>query len=285
MYMKTLMLGAPTVKLHRNLGWAEYFNNYSRNVDGRTQVATYSFSAREIKVFQRLMPFSIFYIASKYREEARRFVRRFPMHLVFEVEELHTKCVLFERSGRLLVGSQNLFSAESKFEELSCETSIPQDRLTEVIEFCFSHKSVARISPLYDANDLKIYVEPFQEFKSVIGKAFLPTHSELIYWGVFGDCDRSEFADYQYVYVVLEYHVDGKYEYLAFDRHYRFCGELTDKAMNKLGGIFGLRDGFVFLSEGESLPDSAPFKDNFALFHPVASKYKAIKAHYVEYPQ
>lgn len=284
-HMKPLELGSLPLALYRNLGWEEYFDSYSRNIDGRTRIATYSFNAREIEVFKRLMPFSVFYVARKYSEEARKFVRRFPMHLVFEVEELHTKCVLFERSGRLLVGSQNLFAATSKFEELSCETQIPLDRLAEVIKFCFSHKSVSRISPLYDATDVEVYSEPLPECKSVIGKAFLPTHRELIYWGQFGNSDRPEIPDYQYIYVVLEYQINGSPEYLAFDRHYRFCGELTVGAVDKLREAFGLRDGFVFLSPGVELQKSAPFKDYFARLHPIASMNKAAKAHYVTYAE
>lgn len=284
--MNSINLESVPATLHRNLDWEAYFSCYSRERDGRAHVATYSFDAGAIKAFSRLMPFSTFYIDQKYEPAASKFVRRFPMFLVYSVKGLHSKCVFLEKSGRLLIGSQNLFAEKSAYEEVSCEVTLPEDRRLETLQLSFDYAASARVNPVYDESDVATYRSDSKVYKSVIGKAYLPCHKEVDYWSNFGEIDSAREKNHHYVYVVLEYLCDGESIYFAFDRHYQFCGELKVNAFEKLKAIFRLRkQDDVFLDKGGQLRASAPFKDQFARHHPVALRSKAKFAHYVEYDE
>ncbi|WP_157768715.1 hypothetical protein [Paracidovorax avenae] len=285
--MNTFILNNSTVTLHRNHGWSDYFSSYTKNVDGTVHLSTYSFKSDDITAFTRLMPFSVFYISNLHKKNAEKFLRRFPMYLVFEVEGLHSKCVFFEKSGRVIFGSQNIYTSTSKFEELACEMTIPQEHRKDVLSFFFSHRSQQLIQFLYNEKDIKIY-GPRDGVLS--GKAYLPTHVEYVYWEQFGEEDKnnthhSSHIDRPYIYVILEFISNTGSSYMAFDRLYRFCGNLNDSAFSRLNKEFRIKvQNDVFLRRGNDLSSTSPFKDEIALHHPVAKNAKASKAHYIEYP-
>lgn len=79
------------IRIHRNLSYETYFSEYSREIDGHVKLATYSFNAHAFDAFEKLMPFSTIQIAENKKAEATRFVRRFPLYVVYVVPELHVK--------------------------------------------------------------------------------------------------------------------------------------------------------------------------------------------------
>lgn len=282
--MKSISFLATSVTLHRNLSWAKYFASYSREIDGRAHIATYSFDDNAVQDFVRLMPFSTLYIDERYKAKATTFARRFPMFLVFWVERLHSKCIFFEKSGRALVGSQNLFAEKSEYEEVSTELIVPPTDQEAALELAFNFQNPQRVNATYDEFDVLTYqIGDVGDCKSVVGQAYLPCHREDDYWIRFGQTDSSQGSNKHYVYVVLEYRSNEVPIYLAFDRHYQFCGELTSKAFSKLAYLFQLRPSdSPFLDRGLDLRVGAPFKDLVAKYHPIARNYKPVMAHYVQ---
>lgn len=75
------------LRVHRNLSYAAYFSGYSRKTDGRVVLATYSFNAHAFDALDKLMPFSVLFVATDKKADAIRFVRRFPLYVVFLVPE------------------------------------------------------------------------------------------------------------------------------------------------------------------------------------------------------
>lgn len=282
--MKPITFESTAVTLHRNLSWASYFAGYLRAADGRSHVSTYSFHPYAIEDFVRLLPFSTFYVCEQYEPSAVEFARRFPMFLVYVVKKLHSKCVFFEKSGRMLIGSQNLFAEKSAFEEVSTVLMLPEQHRQEALQLCFGYADRRCVNPIYCESDVSTYQGETGLWKTLNGKAYLPCHLEVEYWSNFGQADAPKDMTRHYIYLVLEYCCDGKPAYLAFDRLYQFCGELSVTAFKKLNGDFQVRkQEYAFLDTGIALQRSAPFKDQFALHHPVAKTNKAKWAHYLEY--
>lgn len=267
--------------LHRNLSFDEYFSGYSRNIDGRVHLATYSFDDKAFKKINRLMPFSIFYISEKHKASAIRFLRRFPHYLVYVVEGLHTKCIYYEQSGKALIGSQNLFSPLSVFEELSCEVEIESAESDSFISLAFDFASAKFLRVAYEPEDVGVYGS---EAPGAKGRPYLPCHKEVDYWSALGSRDgSSEVPRYHYIYLVLEYALDSSKIYLAFDRHYQFCGELHGRAFEWLVQNYAPRyQKDVFLPSGAKLRSTSPFKDQIAKYHPVCHQAEAVCAHYFD---
>lgn len=278
----TLVLEAATeVIVHRNLSFTKYFSGYSRETDGTVNVATYSFDMSALKEIHRLMPFSIFYVAPKYEAAAKLFLRRFPLYIVYVVEGLHTKCIFFEKSKRALIGSQNLFSPTSGFDELSVEMRIAEMEASKFKTVAFEFPNKRYLRAPYLAQDINQYKSTGN---GVDGYPYLPCHTELEYWQALGETDtHREFPTYHYIYLVLEYVEAGGTTYLAFDRHYQYCGELDPGAFQYLRDTFpGRVQDHTFLDEGANISQTAPFKDQFAQYHPIAYHQKAKRAHYFD---
>jgi len=273
---------AGKLTLHRNLSFDEYFSSYSRDIDGRVRLATYSFNDNAFKKINKLMPFSIFYISERHKPNATRFLRRFPHYLVYIVEALHTKCVYYELSGKALIGSQNLFSPLSAFEELSCEMEIENSESESFISLAFDFASAKFLRVAYDTEDLRIYGD---EAPGVKGRPYLPCQNEVDYWSTLSNRDCSSDAQLRhFIYLVLEYNLDNSTVYLAFDRHYQFCGELHERAFNLLVRNYAPRyQKDVFLPKGTKLRSTSPFKDQIAKYHPVCHQAEAVCAYYFDY--
>lgn len=272
---------AGKLTLHRNLSFDEYFSSYSREIDGRVRLATYSFNDNAFKKINKLMPFSIFYISEKHKPNAIRFLRRFPHYLVYIVEGLHTKCVYYEQSRKALIGSQNLFSPLSAFEELSCEMEIESFESESFISLAFDFASAKFLRVAYDAEDLRIYGD---EAPGVKGRPYLPCQNEVGYWSALSNRDCSSDAQLRhFIYLVLEYGLGDSTVYLAFDRHYQFCGELHKCAFDLLVRDYAPRyQKDVFLPKGTKLRSTSPFKDKIAKYHPVCHQAEAVCAYYLD---
>lgn len=262
--------------LHRNLSYEAYFASYNREIDGTLHIATYSFNKNAFSSLNRLMPFSRFYIAENHIENAKQFIKRFPLYLVYSVPRLHTKCVYFEKSRRLLFGSQNLFSSTSSFEELTCEIRVLEKDVETVSKIAIDFPAATYLRVQYDETEIKAYVDGCGT-RGVAGRPYLPCHKEREYWRQWGEFDGLvDKPDLRYIYIVLEYETDDGAAFLAFDRLYCFCGEITKNAFFHLRKNFAnRRQDYVFLDKGEELKTSAPFKDRFAFFHPIAGTKKA----------
>lgn len=267
--------------IHRNLSFDAYFSKYSREVDGRVRLATYSFNDKAFKKIHKLMPFSIFYISENHKHNAIRFLRRFPHYLIYVVEGLHTKCVYYEKSGKALIGSQNLFSPLSVFEELSCELDIESTERDSFISLAFDFASAEFLRVAYEPEDVKIYGD---EAPGAKGRPYLPCQKEVDYWSALSNRDYSSEARlHHYIYLVLEYALDNIKIYLAFDRHYQFCGELHSRAFDFLVRNYNPRSQKdVFLPKGTKLLSTSPFKDQIAKYHPVCRQAEAVCAHYLD---
>lgn len=116
------------------------------------------------------------------------------------------------------------------------------------------------------------------------GKAYLPCHRETKYWNRISADDDIRDVSPHYIYCILEYHVLEEVSYLAFDRHYQFCGELSADAFKFLSTRFRIqRQDHSFLDAGRELQPASPLKDHFAMFHPIARDFTAECAYYVKY--
>lgn len=267
--------------VYRNLSFTNYFSNYSRATDGSVRVATYSFDMSALEEIHRLMPFSVFYVAPKYEDAAKRFLRRFPLYIVYVVEELHTKCIFFEGSRKALIGSQNLFTPTSGFEELGVELRVSEAEVRNFKALAFGFPNARYLRAPYEKKDIKFYEDNLNGVKD---HPYLPCHIELEYWRLLSQKDTPDRSTtYHYIYLVLEYVVDGISTYLAFDRHYQHCGELSAEALQYLCDRFAPRcQVYTFLDKGKELSSTAPFKDQFAKYHPIARDNKAKQAYYFD---
>lgn len=267
--------------VYRNLSFTNYFSNYSRKTDGSVRVATYSFKMSALEEIHRLMPFSIFYVDAKYEEEAKEFLRRFPLYIVYVLEKLHTKCIFFEGSRRALIGSQNLFTPASGFEELGVELRVSEAEAEKFKALAFGFQNAKYLRVPYEKKDINFYKGHENGVKD---HPYLPCHEELEYWRLLSQTDTPDkYKNYHYIYLVLEYVVESVSNYLAFDRHYQYCGELSSEAFKYLcDRVPPRRQDYTFLDKGKELPSTAPFKDQFAKYHPIARNNKAKQAYYFD---
>ncbi|WP_157378744.1 hypothetical protein [Burkholderia ubonensis] len=266
--------------IHRNLSFDQYFSTYTRKGDGAVRVATYSFNNEAFAAIPKLMPFSTFYVSSNHRDAAEQFLWRFPLYVVYIVEKLHSKCIYFEKSRKILIGSQNIFAPTSSFEELSCEMKLDVDVVDEVRKLAFDFPKREYLRIKYNASNIRFYGK---EMPGVAGRPYLPCHLETAYWTAFGEDDVDDDSPTNhYIYVILEYKAKGEIIYFSFDRHYQFCGEITADAFELLKKNFEVEcQDYAFLPAGNELSGAAPFKDQFAIYHPVAFENAPTKAHYV----
>src|SRR5262245_25564783 len=120
----------PFVHLYRDLSFEDFFGRYDPWRDGKVTAATYSFSHKDFGFWAKLLPNSVIYVDQKYEATALEFLKRYPWFEVRLVPRLHSKVILFEKSGVLLVGSENLYASSSSFSEVMIATIVPDPTIS-----------------------------------------------------------------------------------------------------------------------------------------------------------
>lgn len=269
----------PFVHLYSDLSYRDFFQRYNPKRDGKVYAATYSFGHKQMEFWWRFEPTSTIYVSEKYEKQAESFIRRFPLFEVRAVKKLHTKAVFFERSGVLLLGSENIYAPESTFLETSIETLVPESEKQKVIDLVFRRIEGRTLRAKFTMNDLRIWRTNGKEFRP-----FLPCHHERPYWDLFGPPLRNsqnesddlpsipqhEFL-HRWIYMVSVFHFDGTKIGLAFDRGYTYCGDIDSTALEWLltnCEVLEKRKGAGPIQQDEE----TLLKDRFYSFHPIAGQ-------------
>ncbi len=184
----------PFNHLYADLSYKDFFGRYNPHRDGRVYAATYSFNHKLMDFWWRLEPTSTLYIDDKYASQAEGFLRRFPLFEIYSVRKLHTKAVFFERSGVLLLGSENIYEPVARFSELMLETSVSETDRQKVIDLVFRRLKGRILTCQYGANDIRIHAG--SSFTG--GRPFLPCHKEIPYWHLIGPPPVFESASSRY---------------------------------------------------------------------------------------
>lgn len=275
----------PYNHLYADLSYRDFFDRYYPHRDGRVYAATYSFNHSQMDFWWRFEPTSTLYIDAKYEENAHSFLRRFPLFEIYIVHGLHTKAVFFERSGLLLVGSENIYKPKSTFFETSLETIVPESEREHVIELIFGRLHGRIITAKYTGQDIRIH-----NIGTATARPFLPCHREVPYWDIIGPPPVLGLAPIdphlppqnpppkkfpRWIYHVKEYDVAGSRIGLAFDRGYTYCGDLDASALDWLltnCEITESKDGCGPIEQS----DTTMLKDRFYRYHPVARSQSSV---------
>lgn len=276
----------PFNHVYADLSYREFFDRYHPHRDGRVYAATYSFNHAQMDFWWRFEPTSTFYVDAKYATQAEEFVRRFPLFEVYSVHQLHTKAVFFERSGVLLVGSENIYGPTSAFAEVMLETVISENQRQEIVDLIFGRLNGRILTAQFGVKDIRIHASG----SFVAGRPFLPCHRETPYWDVIGpppvlnrephDPDlplpiSKPQQFHRWIYHVCEYEVSGQRCGLAFDRGYTYCGDLDQPALEWLLAnceIVQKRKGSGPIEQS----DSTMVKDRFYRYHPIARSHVSV---------
>jgi len=263
----------PFVHLYRDLSFGEFFRRYDPWRDGKVVAATYSFSHKDFDFWARLLPNSIIYVDRKYEPTALDFLKRFPWFEVRSVRRLHSKAIFFEKSGVLLVGSENFYAPQSLFSEVMVETFVAESDRGQVKELLFGDLHGRLLSCKYGIKDLRLHgTGTFAE-----GTAFVPCNIEVDHWDLIGNLlspgpnglqpPDPEFSRPQRLYVVLEYEINGSNHYVALNRGYGYCGDLD-------------REAFAWLLENCSIEQIQENFDggHFPAHHPISKDRCARRA-------
>jgi hypothetical protein len=230
----------PFAHLYRDLSFEDFFRRYDPVRDGKVWVATYSFSHKNFDFWAKFKPNSVLFVNQKYEESAKAFLRRYPFFEVHSVAKLHSKVVFFEKSGVLLVGSENLFAPSSIFSEIMIETFVPEIDRAQVRQLLFGDLGGRLLFCKYGVKDIRLHRQGAQDE----GMPFLPCNVEVDHWSLIASIvtfgpKGLQFPDPEFhhpdrVYHLCEYEIEGKLHYLAFNRGYGYCGDLDEKAFNWL---------------------------------------------------
>lgn len=197
--------------------------------------------------------------------------------------KLHTKAVFFERSGVLLVGSENIYSPTSAFSEVMLETVIPEAQRQEIVDLIFRRLKGGFLTAKFGVEDIRIHSN--RSFAA--GRPFLPCHREIPYWDVIGpspvvgmDIDDRYLPIearqfHRWIYLVCAYQIAGQRCGLAFDRGYSYCGDLDQPALEWLlenCEILEERKGGGPIEQS----DSTIVKDRFYRYHPIAKSHSSV---------
>jgi len=230
----------PFNHLYRDLSFEEFFKRYDPWRDGKVKVATYSFNDRNFDFWAKLRPESTFYISEKYKNIAQRFLKRYPWFEVYFVSKLHSKVIFFERSGVLLLGSENLYAPSSEFSEIMIETVVHQKDHEKVLDLLFGnlHLNKNLLYCKYGLKDIRIYKQGFYEE----GTLCLPNNLEINHWNLIANLVQLKDGLKKYsepelhtpgkLYTIFEYTVANKKRYLGTDRGYHYCGDLDQEAFD-----------------------------------------------------
>ncbi len=291
--MKDLTLHrVPFNHLYADMSYADFFGRYYPRRDGRVYAATYSFRHRDIDFWWKLEPTSTLFIDSKYAQQAQTFVRRFPLFEVYSVSHLHTKAVFFERSGILLIGSQNIYGSKPAFAEVMLETVVPKKHRQQVIDLVFGGLTGKLLTANFNVSDIRLHASG----SWAEGRPFLPCHRETPYWDIIGPPpalgqppdDQDAFPSpgpkpgkyHRWIYHLQQYDVHGVRCALAFDRGYVYCGDLDNAAFEWL-----TENCEVTESRAGCGPivqtDKTMTKDRFYRHHPIASKMPSERDYWI----
>ncbi|NQT37684.1 MAG: hypothetical protein HQ581_09360 [Planctomycetes bacterium] len=285
--MKDLTLHqVPYNHLYADLSYRDFFQRYYPHRDGRVFAATYSFNHAQMDFWWRLEPTSTLYIDRKYTKQAQLFLRRFPLFEIYVVSGLHTKAVFFERSGVLLIGSENIYKPESSFFEATIETVVPEADRQKVIELVFGRLNGSILTAKYKAEDIRIHANN----TAAAAHPFLPCHREVPYWDIIGPPavlglppqdpnplpTRSPPKRFlRWVYHIKEYNISDQRLGLAFDRGYVYCGDLDSSALDWFLAnceVKETKNGCGAIEQS----DSTMLKDRFYRYHPVARSHTSV---------
>jgi hypothetical protein len=226
----------PFVHLYRDLSFADFFGRDDPWGDGKVMAATYSVSHTDCSFWAKRLPNSVIYIDQKYEATALEFLKRYPWFDVWSVPRLHSKVILFEKSGLLLVGSENLYAPGSSFAEVMLETFVPDGERQRISNLLFGGLGGKLLYCKYGVKDLRLHRHGnFDE-----GIPFVPCNAEVDHWDLIANVisfslngaqpPDPEFHTPQRLYAVFEYEISGKKHYLAINRGYGYCGDLDEAA-------------------------------------------------------
>lgn len=232
----------PFNHLYRDLSFEDFFKRYDPWRDGKVRVATMSFNHKNFDFWAKLRPESIFYIADykNYKSIALEFLKRYPWFEIYSVPKLHSKVIFFERSGVLLLGSQNLYAGSSEFSEIMIETVVHQKDHEQVLDLLFGNRHLNKnlLYCKYGLQDIRIYKQGLYEE----GTLCLPNNLEINHWNLIANKILFEDGLKKYperehhypgkLYTIFEYTVANKKHYLGTDRGYHYCGDLDQKAFD-----------------------------------------------------
>jgi hypothetical protein len=254
----------PFVHLYRDLSFGDFFGRYDPWRDGKVIAATYSFGHKDFGFWAKLLPNSVIYVDRKYEAIALMFLKRYPWFEVRSVPRLHSKVILFEKSGVLLLGSENLYARTTSFSEVMIETFVPESDRHRVSDLLFGGLGGKLLFCKYGVKDLRLHRHGnFDE-----GIPFVPCNAEVDHWDLIANVisfgpngvqpPNPEFHTSQRLYAVLEYEIGGRKHYLAINRGYGYCGDLDEEA-------------FAWLSENCSIEQIHENYDggHFPAYHPV----------------
>src|SRR5262249_28602504 len=184
--------------------------------DGKVWAATYSFAHQDFGFWAKLRPNSVLFVDQKYEGPAADFLRRYPWFEVRSIPRLHSKAVLFEGSGVLLVGSENLYAPSSTFSEVMIETFVPETDRDRVRQLLFGDLRGRLLFCKYGVKDIRLHRHGVQDE----GMPFLPCNAEVDHWNLIANriafgAKGVEYPDPEFylprrVYHLCEYQVNGK---------------------------------------------------------------------------
>lgn len=266
-------------RLYRDLSFQDFFERYNPWIDGKARIATYSFNHKDFDCWAKFLPESIFYINGnarkrRYEKEALSFLRRYPWFEVYSVTHLHSKVIFFEQSGILLVGSENLYKPTSDFSEVMVEVCIDEASRAQVCQVLFGGLPKKLLFCTYDQQHIRLY----KQDQPNEGLPFVRCNIEVDYWDLIANklslssnqelvIPETELHSLDRIYVVLEYTFQGRKCYLALNRGYAYCGDLTHQAFAWLVNNCHIED----IAEGYS-------GGHFPAYHPVPRACHADRA-------
>ncbi len=257
------------------LSYEQFFERYHPDLDGQVYLCTYSFSDRLASAWPRMAQISTILVDQKYRTVLEQFSRRFPLFELYSVPRLHRKCIYFAKSGVLLIGSQNVYEGSARFLEASLEISIPKAQRASVIDLLFCPPDRALILPTFDKQDLRIFARGrLAGFPCILSNLQIRTWELFAQHLVLGktglERPKRETQQFDYLYHVREYAVDGQRRFLAFGGGYNYCGDLTEDAFDWLHEN-ALREEREFGRTPKALQklaESRPGRDRISTYHP-----------------
>jgi hypothetical protein len=147
---------------------------------------------------------------------------------------------MFEKTGVLLVGSENLYTPSSSFSEVMIETFVPETDRQRVGDVVFSGLRSKLLLCKYGVKDLRIHGH--RSFG--VGMPFVPCNIEVDHWDLIANVVTLDPNGPRYptperhwpgrLYAVFEFMVSQRKHYLAIDRGYGYCGDLDEEAFNWL---------------------------------------------------
>ena len=285
------------VRIHRNTPWEQIFRSYTPFVDGGVRLATYSFELDVLSEWARLLPFFQLTVApgrgggDQYERAAARLAKRHPLAEVRVAPGLHTKAVFFEGTGKLYLGSQNLFGLG--FDDTIVEISVPpRDRPAVAHEIFETIAGVRALVPVQGVRDVAIYADG-----PLAGYANVEANRTYQFWDLAYPNNRVRIVDGRLerepgkpfepgrIYHLLVYENHGRTSVLALDRGYAYCGDLDESAYQWLTQNCRIRAWQEPHEHGfwaGALAESSPEKDHIFRIHPATQAGPPTKGIFID---